>query len=73
MKGIRSAKHPLFKSAKPFPFAWSNSANTRFVFSATCRGARAYPFAGPHAERRTDRIPEGRVVFQLSELMTAGR
>ena len=24
-----------------FPFAWSNSPNRRFVFSATCRDARA--------------------------------
>jgi len=40
-------------SAKPFPFAWSTSAIRQFVFSSSCRDARAYPFC---RRRRTDRV-----------------
>jgi hypothetical protein len=57
------------RSAKTFPFAWSDSANRRFVFSATCRECPRIPFRRSGARTAYRR----RVVFQLSELMTARR
>jgi len=47
-----------------FNLGASDVAETRIVFSATCQGARAYPFAEPVAEQSRPLVT---VIFQLSE------